>query len=161
MKKITQRMLNVAMWALACPGAALAMDFANLQQPASLAIDGVAAAESVTVGSDGGSGVTADKTPVVNVLGYAKQSGGAIDIDLANAGLQAYGIYIANKNPKGTETVYGEFAGGALNATVGGTKSAAVYGNKGSADVTFKSGETVTLTVYGSSFLNERAALLS
>ena len=53
MKKITKKMLSVAMWALACPGAALAMDFANLQQPASLAIDGVAAAESVTVGSDG------------------------------------------------------------------------------------------------------------
>ena len=94
-------------------------------------------------------GVTAAKTPVVNVLGYAKQSGGTIDLDLADAGQQTYGIYIANKNPKGTETVYGEFADGFFHATVGGVKSAAVYGNKGSADVTFKGGETVTATLVG------------
>ena len=94
-------------------------------------------------------GTAQEKTPVVNILGYVKQTGGTIGIDLAKAGRQTYGLYLGSKNPKGTDTAYGEFAGGTLRATVGGAKSSAIYGNKGSVNVAFKDGATVKAHLVG------------
>lgn len=94
-------------------------------------------------------GVSVAKTPVVDIQGYLKQSGGTIDLDMGvTTDLQIYGLYVANKDlkdaaDKNMGVVYAEFSGGTLNARVGGTKSSAVYINKGSVDVTFKDADTV------------------
>lgn len=89
-------------------------------------------------------GVSATKTPVVNVLGNVRQTGGTIDVDLDVAtDLQIYGIYVANKD------MTAEFAGGTFTAKVGGTKSAAIYGNKGSVDPTFSGDVNVTVELTG------------
>ena len=89
-------------------------------------------------------GVSATKTPVVNVLGNVRQTGGTIDVDLDVAtDLQIYGIYVANKD------MTAEFAGGTFTAKVGGTKSAAIYGNKGSVDPTFSGDVNVTAELTG------------
>ena len=89
-------------------------------------------------------GVSATKTPVVNVLGSVKQSGGVIDVDLDVAtDLQIYGIYVANKN------MTAEFSGGTFTAKVGGKKSAAVYGEKGSVDPTFSGDVNVVAALTG------------
>ena len=77
-------------------------------------------------------GISVTKTPVVNVLGSVEQTGGTIDVDLDVATTnQIYGIYVANKDMKA------KFSGGEFKAKVGGTKSAAIYGNKGSVNPTF------------------------
>ena len=89
-------------------------------------------------------GVSATKTPVVNVLGSVEQTGGMIDIDLDVATTnQIYGIYVANKDMKA------KFSGGTLNAKVGGTKSAAIYGNKGSVNPVFSGEVAVTASLTG------------
>ena len=101
-------------------------------------------------------GVNADKTPVVNVLGYVKQSGGAIDVDLSGVtGYQAYGIYVANKDLKDAYDenlgiIYVEISGGAFNASVSGAKSSALYVDKGSVLTTFAApGAEVTAVLAG------------
>ena len=105
-------------------------------------------------------GVSTNKTPIVNVLGYVEQTGGTIDIlmDFADGTPQAYGIYVANKDPKTTDEsgvevaagiIYATFDGGEFIAKVGGTKSSAVYINKGSVKTKFKGGETVNATLSG------------
>ena len=89
-------------------------------------------------------GVSATKTPVVNVLGSVKQTGGVIDVDLDVAtDLQIYGIYVANKD------MTAEFSGGTFTAKVGGKKSAAVYGEKGSVDPTFSGDVNVVAALTG------------
>ena len=100
-------------------------------------------------------GVSTDKTPVVKVLGYVEQEAGALEIDLdAVSGTQAYGIYVANKNPgkdaEGKDIIYAEFGGGRIVASVNGAKSSAIYVNKGSVDTVFKGGVTVEATLNGS-----------
>ena len=100
-------------------------------------------------------GVSATKTPVVNVLGFVEQKGGSIDLDLDVATTnQIYGIYVVNKDLKDADgknmgVVYALFDGGTFNATVGGTRSAALNVNKGSVETTFKGGETVTAVLKG------------
>ncbi len=100
-------------------------------------------------------GVSANKTPVVNVLGFVEQTGGTINLDIdvgMDADKQIYGIYVANKDKKdvnGDSTVYALFDGGLFNARVGGNKSSAVYINKKSVDTTFKGGETLTAVLNG------------
>ena len=89
-------------------------------------------------------GVSATKTPVVNVLGNVKQTGGTIDVDLDVAtDLQIYGIYIANKD------MDAKFSGGTLTAKVGGTKSAAIYGEKGSVNPAFSGDVAVSAVLTG------------
>ena len=89
-------------------------------------------------------GVSAAKTPVVNVLGNVRQTGGTIDVDLDVAtDLQIYGIYIASKDMKA------EFSGGTLAAKVGGTKSAAIYGEKGSVNPAFSGDIAVSAVLTG------------
>ena len=100
-------------------------------------------------------GVSATKTPVINVLGFVEQTGGVIDLDIdVDTTNQIYGIYVANKdlkdaNDKNLGVIYALFDGGEFNAVVGATKSSAVYINKGSVDTTFKGGEVVTATLKG------------
>ena len=100
-------------------------------------------------------GVAATKTPVVNVLGFVEQTGGTIAIDLdVSTTNQIYGIYLASKDPKGPDgkalgLVYAKFDGGAITATVGGTRSSAVYVDKGSVTATFKGGQTVDAVLKG------------
>ena len=101
-------------------------------------------------------GVSQTKTPIVNVLGHVKQDGGVVNLSTEDVDdtLQAYGIYVANKDPKGADgkklkIVYAEFAGGEFNATVGGWKSAALYINKGSAEATFGTGSTNNVALVG------------
>ena len=89
-------------------------------------------------------GVSVTKTPVVNILGSVKQTGGTIDVDLdVVTDLQIYGIYVANKD------VDAKFSGGTFTARVGGTKSAAVYGNKGSVNPTFSGDIAVSAVLTG------------
>ena len=94
-------------------------------------------------------GVSATKTAVVNVLGYVEQKGGVIDLDIGVATEnQIYGIYVANKD-EASRPVHAEFAAGEFIAKIGGTKSSALYINKGSVDTVFKSGEKIEATVNG------------
>ena len=89
-------------------------------------------------------GVSATKTPVVNVLGNVKQTGGTIDVDLDVAtDLQIYGIYVANKD------MDAKFSGGTFTAKVGGTKSAAIYGEKGSVNPAFSGDVAVSAVLTG------------
>ena len=94
-------------------------------------------------------GVSATKTAVINVLGYVEQKGGVIDldIDVATAN-QIYGIYVANKD-EASRPVHAEFAAGEFRARIGGTKSSALYVNKGSVDTVFKGGERIEATIDG------------
>ena len=100
-------------------------------------------------------GVSATKTPVINVLGFVEQTGGVIDMDLGFASAnQVYGIYLANKDPKGADgkalgLVYARFDGGTFNAVVGATKSSAVYVDKGSVEATFKGGQVLDVVLKG------------
>ena len=89
-------------------------------------------------------GVPVTKTPVVNVLGLVEQTGGVIDVDLDVATEnQIYGIFVVNKD------MSAEFSGGTFRAKVGGTKSAAIYGNKGSVNPTFSGDIAVTAVLTG------------
>ena len=103
-------------------------------------------------------GVSATKTPIVNVLGHVKQDGGVINLDSSavsdDPAMQSYGIYVANKDPEGAdgknlEIIYAEFNGGEFNAKVGGWKSAALYINKGSVEATFNEGSTNHVELVG------------
>lgn len=101
-------------------------------------------------------GVAKTKTPIVNVLGHVKQDGGIINLCMGEVAdpLQAYGIYVANKDPENAKgknmgIVYAEFNGGEFNATVGGWKSAALYINKGSVEATFNDGCTNVVSLVG------------
>ena len=78
-----------------------------------------------------------NKTKVVNVLGHVKQTGGTIDVDIGlESADEICGIYIKNKNNNAND-IYAEFSGGQFLATVGGTKSSAIFVNKGSVDALF------------------------
>ena len=100
-------------------------------------------------------GVSVTKTPVINVLGFVEQTGGVIDMDLGFASAnQVYGLYLANKDPKGADgkalgLVYARFDGGTFNAVVGATKSSAVYVDKGSVEATFKGGQVLDVVLKG------------
>ena len=84
-----------------------------------------------------------NKTKVIEVLGHVKQTGGVIDVDIGlESEDQICGIYLKNKDLKDSKDnnlgiIYAEFSGGEFRATVGGTKSAAIFVNKGSVDTKF------------------------
>ena len=78
-----------------------------------------------------------NKTKVVNVLGHVKQTGGVIAVDIGlDSADEICGIYVKNKN-NDADDIYAEFSGGQFLATVGGTKSSAIFVNKGSVDALF------------------------
>ena len=84
-----------------------------------------------------------NKTKVIEVLGHVKQTGGVIDVDIElESEDQICGIYLKNKDLKDSKDnnlgiIYAEFSGGEFKAKVGGTKSAAIFVNKGSVDTKF------------------------
>ena len=96
-----------------------------------------------------------NKTKVIEVLGHVKQTGGVIDVDIGlETTNQIYGIYLKNKDLKDKSgdnlgIIYAEFSGGEFKATVGGTKSAAIYVNKGSVDTKFEDDFSANVTLVG------------
>ena len=90
-----------------------------------------------------------NKTKVIEVLGHVKQTGGVIDVDIGlETTNQVCGIYLKNKN-NNEDDIYAEFSGGEFKATVGGTKSAAIYVNKGSVDTKFEDDFSANVTLVG------------
>ena len=96
-----------------------------------------------------------NKTKVIEVLGHVKQTGGVIDVDIGlETTNQIYGIYLKNKDLKDKSgdnlgVIYAEFSGGEFKATVGGTKSAAIYVNKGSVDTKFEDDFSANVSLVG------------
>ena len=92
-------------------------------------------------------GASASEATVVKVLGSFRQTGGELNLDLGvRESKRLHGISLINKAPSRFEVT-----GGRITAIVGGVKSAAFHGEKGSVDFKFSGADlSVSAVLRGS-----------